>query len=115
MILGNGVDIIEIKRIEDAVNKWGDAFLAHIMNADEIAYAKKFKHPYQHIAGRFAAKEAIFKSFGDPTLTWHDVSIKNDAQGKPICHFTRDLNGRRVSLSISHSKEYAVASCIIEK
>lgn len=113
MITGNGIDIIEIKRIANAVERWGDAFLSHIMTDDEIAYTKKYKHPYQHIAGRFAAKEAIFKAFGDPTLTWKDVSIVNDKEGKPHCHFHRKVS-RKVALSISHSKEYAVAHCIIE-
>lgn len=114
MITGNGIDIIEIDRIEQAVVKWGDAFLAHFLTNEEIIYSKKFKHPYQHLAGRFAAKEAIFKAFGDSTLTWKDVAIINDKDGKPECHFFRDIKQRRVILSISHSKLYAVASCVIE-
>ncbi len=112
MILGNGIDIIEIKRIENAIERWGDAFLTHVFTMDEITYAQKFKFPYPHYAGRFAAKEAIFKALGDPQLTWQDVSIINDATGKPVCHFRRQIT-QHVMLSISHSRDYAVASAIV--
>ena len=112
MILGNGVDIIEVSRIESAIERWGDAFLNHVFTDDEIAYAKQHKFPFPHYAGRFAAKEAIFKAMGDATLAWKDVSIINDASGKPVCHF-RKPNNKNILLSISHSRDYAVASAIV--
>ena len=69
---------------------------------------------YQHLAGRFAAKEAVFKALGDAQLNWRDVQILNDKQGKPYCKI---LNGRAkkidVHISISHVKNYATAFAII--
>ena len=115
MILGTGIDIIEIDRIQKAVDRWGDVFLNYVLTPGEIEYAKKFKFPYRHYAGRFAAKEAIFKAMGLPHLTWHDVTIINDARGKPLCHFNNMEYKHHLLISISHSRDYAVASAIVEK
>jgi holo-[acyl-carrier protein] synthase len=113
MILGIGTDIIEVSRIKKSVERFGNDFLKHILNPEEIAYAKKFKHPWSHLAGRFAAKEAIFKAVGDPKLSWHDVSIMNDKEGKPICTYKKGKFKNRILISISHSKNYATAICIV--
>jgi len=115
MILGTGIDIIEVDRIQRAVERWGDVFLKYIFTPGEIEYAGKFKFPYQHYAGRFAAKEAIFKAMGMPHLTWHDVTIINDAEGKPVCHFNNIKFKKRLLISISHCKDYAVASAVLEE
>ena len=64
-ILGTGIDIIEIDRIQKAIERWGDHFLTHVFTAEEIKYAKKNKFPAQHFAARFAAKEAVLKAVGD--------------------------------------------------
>lgn len=113
MILGIGTDIIEVSRIRKSLERFGDDFLKHILTDEEIAYAKKFKYPYQHYAGRFAAKEAIFKAVGDPKLSWHDVSIMNDKQGKPFCRHRKASFKKKLLISISHSKNYATAICIV--
>jgi holo-[acyl-carrier protein] synthase len=115
MILGTGIDIIEIDRIQRAVERWGDGFLKHVFTPAEIEYAKKFKFPYQHYAGRFAAKEAIFKAMGIPHLSWHDVTIVNDDSGKPVCHYNSTNFKHRLLISISHGRDYAVASAIVEE
>ena len=115
MILGTGIDIIEVSRIEKAVQRWGDDFLNHVFTPPEIKYASKFKFPYRHYAGRFAAKEAIFKAMGDPNLSWHDVTIINDPTGKPVCHYNNKNFKNRLLISISHSRDYAVASAIVEE
>jgi holo-[acyl-carrier protein] synthase len=115
MILGTGIDIIEIERIRKAVERWGDMFLKHVFTPIEIEHAKKFKFPYEHYAGRFAAKEAIFKAVGVPHLSWHDVSITNDSEGKPVCHDNHKKIKHRLLISISHSRDYAVASAIVEE
>ena len=65
MILGTGVDVIEIERIEKAIHRWGDHFLRHIFLPDERTYAEKYKSSAQHYAVRFAAKEAVFKAVGN--------------------------------------------------
>ncbi|MBF0503495.1 MAG: holo-ACP synthase [Candidatus Omnitrophica bacterium] len=114
MILGAGIDIIEVERIQKAVERWGDVFLNHVFTPAEIEYARKFKFPYRHYAGRFAVKEAIFKAMGNPDLSWHDVTITNDPSGKPVCHFNHIDIKNRLLISISHSRDYAVASATLE-
>lgn len=114
MILGTGIDIIEVDRIQKAVERWGDSFLEHVFTPAEIDHARKLKFPYQHFAGRFAAKEAIFKAAGIAHLSWLDVSIINDPDGKPVCHDNNKKLKHRLLISISHSKDYAVASAIVE-
>ena len=119
MILGTGIDIIEIERIQKAVDRWGDGFLNHVFTPKEIENAQKFKFPYRHYAGRFAVKEAIFKAMGMPELSWLDVTIINDTDGKPVCHINNiqiaEKFKHRLLISISHSRDYAVASAIVEK
>ncbi len=113
MFIGTGVDITEVRRIRQAVEKWGDDFLKRIFTKEELANAKTRTSFYQHLAGRFAAKEAIFKAVGDNTLSWQDIQIHNDREGKPVCLF---LNGKAknvsIAISISHVKTYAVANAI---
>jgi holo-[acyl-carrier protein] synthase len=115
MILGTGIDIVEIHRIERAVERWGEAFLNHVFTSVEIENARKFKFPFSHYAGRFAAKEAIFKAMGIPHLSWHDVTIINDTDGKPVCQYNNINFKHRLLISISHSRDYAVASAIVEE
>ena len=114
MIIGTGVDITEVKRLRQAVEKWGAGFLSRVFTPEELENAKSRGSPYQHLAGRFAAKEAVFKALGDMKLNWKDVQILNDKEGKPHC---RILNGKgkktEVHISISHVKNYAVANAII--
>ena len=114
MIVGTGVDIIEISRIRKSVDTWGDRFLCRVLNPEEISYAKSHAVPYPHYAGRFAAKEAIYKALGDKAISWKDLTITNDPDGKPLCHIKGLRPGRVVHLSISHSKFYAVASAVVE-
>ena len=113
MIHGIGTDIIEIERIKKAEKRWGQDFLKHILTKEEIVYAKRFKNPYAHYAGRFAAKEAIFKAVGNPDLAWHDVSIVNAKNGEPICKHQLKNFKKKILISISHSKDYATAFCIV--
>jgi len=112
MILGIGVDIIEIDRIQKAVERWGDDFLNHILTPEEITASRKYQLPFPHYAGRFAAKEAVFKALGDERITWQDLAILNDSEGKPFCRCKRKVRGS-IHLTISHSKNYAVANAII--
>ena len=114
MILGTGIDIIEIDRIQKAVERWGDDFLNYVFTPEEIINAKKYKFPYRHYAGRFAAKEAIFKAMGIPHLSWHNVTITNDPTGKPVCQLNNIDFKHRLMISISHSRDYAVASATVE-
>lgn len=114
MISGSGIDIIEVERIEKAIKRWGNSFLTHVFHKEEIQYAKRHKYPPQHFAARFAAKEAVLKAFGDNAhINWKDIKILNDKNGKPICIFNDKKFKKRILISISHTKNYAVASAII--
>ena len=113
-VLGTGIDIIEVSRIERAIERWGNSFLNHVFCKEEIEYAKKHKFPSQHFAARFAAKEAILKAFGDnPHVSWKDMKILNDQHGRPICVYADKKFKKKILISISHTKRYAVANAII--
>jgi holo-[acyl-carrier protein] synthase len=114
MIIGTGVDITEVRRLRQAIEKWGDSFLHRVFTEEELDNAKTRGSLYQHLAGRFAAKEAVFKALGDMGLNWKDVQILNDRDGKPSCVILGN-KGRKVDvhISISHVKNYAVANAII--
>jgi holo-[acyl-carrier protein] synthase len=118
MINGVGVDIVEIKRLKRAINRWDDAFLNRVFTKRELDYSHSKKFPYQHLAGRFAAKEAVFKALGNSILDFKDIEIINDKQGKPSCrlkHRIKGLKDKDIFISISHGKEYAVAQAVVEK
>lgn len=123
MIIGTGVDIVEIGRIKKAAGKWKDKFLNRVFTPNELKYAHSKKFLYQHLAARFAAKEAILKAFGDSSINnmeWKEIEIVNNKDGKPIAHLAGEAKQamlrRRVSgiiISLSHTKNYAVANAIL--
>ncbi len=114
MILGQGIDIVEVDRITQAIAKWGDDFLRHVFTEQEIAYSKKRPFPDQHFAARFAVKEAVLKAIGENSdIGWKDIEIINQSSGKPSCLFHNKNFNQKILISISHTKKYAVASAII--
>jgi holo-[acyl-carrier protein] synthase len=116
MIAGTGIDITEVRRMRQAVEKWGDAFLNRIFTGEELKNTHTRGSFYQHLAGRFAAKEAVFKALGDMALSWRDIEILNDKNGRPECRILQGKSKKKkVHVSISHVKNYAVASAITEK
>ena len=83
MILGIGTDIVEISRLENA----SGALLERAFTPDELAYAKKFRNFAEHLAGRWAAKEALSKALGcgmGELCQWQDIAVSNDQHGKPV-------------------------------
>lgn len=125
MILGMGVDIVEIYRMKDAMKKWGDSFLTKIFTPREIKYSTARRFAHQHFAARFAAKEAVVKAFGEPSkhpIRWTEIEVLNDKEGKPVIEFHNDalkLKKKKrvgdVAVSMSHSKDYAIANVILMK
>ena len=123
MILGTGVDIVEVFRMRDAIDKWGESFLGKIFTGKEIAYSNSRRFSSQHFAARFAAKEAVVKAFGEPRkspIRWTDIEVLNDDEGKPVIEFHYDAlnlkNKKRIGnviVSMSHSKNYAIANVIL--
>lgn len=117
---GIGTDIIEVERIAANLTKYGDKFLSKILTPLEKLHCAKFKDPTLHIAGRFAAKEAVSKALGTgfgEFLEFHDIEIFNDINGKPEVFLSEKaanhFGGPRILLSISHCKAYATATAII--
>ena len=116
-----GTDIIEVNRIQGSIENLGDKFLNKIFTKKEIEYCEsKNVMKYQHFAARFAAKEAIFKAISEllenkHEITWTDVEIINDNNGKPRVYFiNKDYsNIKQIDISMSHLKEYAIANCVI--
>src|SRR6516165_8280584 len=87
MILGVGIDIIEVARIEGSYAKFGERFLDRILQPNEIRYCLSHKAPGPFLAARFAAKEAISKAFGTGIgahLGWHDMEVGRRESGEPF-------------------------------
>lgn len=115
-----GIDMIEVNRIQKSIESLGEKFLNKIYTSSEIEYCNSKKQmKYQHFAARFAAKEAIFKAMSDMLkdkyeIIWTDVEIINDEKGKPYVHFiNKKYPIEQIDISLSHLKEYAIASCVI--
>lgn len=116
---GLGNDIIEIERIRASIERHGLHFLNRLFLQSEQDYCYQFQDPSPHFAGRFAAKEAIAKALGTgfgSHLSWHDIEIKNNGQGKPEILLMPDAAKRfhhpTLLLSISHCNSYAIATAI---
>lgn len=115
MIVGIGVDIIEVERIRKLAEK-SPRFLKRVYTLEEMRYCEGKKNRYQHLAARFAAKEAFFKALGRK-IKWTDVGINNLPSGKPQLSILSKgiFPFDKAHVSISHLREYAVASVILEK
>lgn len=115
-----GIDIIEVKRIERAIKKWGERFLKRIFLPEEESYCKSRRNPYIFFSARFAAKEAFSKALGlgIRRISWKDIEVTHNEMGKPILIIRgkskKILAGRRLDVSISHTDNLATAIVIIE-
>ena len=116
-----GTDIIEISRIRESIERSGEKFLKLVYTPAEIKYCEaKRASKYYHYAGRFAAKEAIYKAVS-PLLkhkfdiSWQNAEVINDKNGNPKINFI-DIKFdkiKSIDISISHCKEYAVATVVL--
>ncbi|GAB4128818.1 MAG: holo-ACP synthase [Ignavibacteriales bacterium] len=123
MIFGIGIDIIEITRIEQSIEKFGDSFLNKIFTQTEINYCKDKPNKYQHFAARFAGKEAVAKalsSIAPNGFNWKDIEIYNKSNGQPevklfgsLAELLTDEKG--LKLTMSHSENYVSCFAIIYK
>jgi holo-[acyl-carrier protein] synthase len=124
MIVGLGVDIAEVDRIEAAIRRHGEAFLKRIFTPAEIAYCERHRNKAERYAGRFAAKEAAMKALGTGWrrgVRWVDIEVARSSSGKPsvVLHgvakqVAEQLGVRNISLSITHSGATAFAQVIFE-
>src|SRR4051812_19433919 len=124
MIIGVGIDIIEVARIAASYERFGERFLNRILLPNEIAYCLSNKVPGPFLAARFAAKEAISKAFGTgigARLGWQDMEVGKKDSGEPfvILHgdgktLLEERGARAVLLSLSHTQQHAAAVAILE-
>src|SRR5690242_5091031 len=124
MILGTGVDLAEVARIRDAVERYGEGFIGRIFTPAEIAYVERKANRYERYAARFAAKEAGMKAIGTGWkrgVRWQDFEVANLPSGKPTLRLhgvaakvAERLGVRNVSLSLTHTAEFGMAHVILE-
>lgn len=121
MEVKTGIDIIEISRIKESIDELQEKFINRIYTDNEINYCEsKQNQKYQHYAARFAAKEAVFKAISSfvenkYNIEWKDIEVVNDKDNKPIVNIKNKekYNIQSIDISISHCKEYAVASVVL--
>ncbi len=121
MIFGVGIDIIEIERIEKSVEKYKEHFLNKIYTQVELDYCLSKKNKYQHLAARFAAKEAIAKALAtgwNKEFRWKDIEIYNEKNGMPKVKLFGKLrtflgDDKSLKISMSHSHNYVTCFAIV--
>ena len=124
MIIGTGIDMVEIKRIQSSMDRFGARFLDKVYTAAEQAYCLKKRKAAESFAARFAAKEAGAKALGTGIsygVTWLEIEVVREPSGRPTVLFhgrARQIAERmgcaHADLSITHTAELATASVILE-
>lgn len=124
MIVGTGIDIAEVPRIAQAIDRYGDRFLHRIFTEGEIQYCESKANRVERYAARFAAKEAAMKALGtgwNHGVRWRDVEVRRESGGRPTlafhgkaAEFASKLGAVHVALSLSHTASEAIAQVILE-
>lgn len=121
MVLGIGIDIIEIERIKKSIDKFQEKFLNKIYTKVELEYCLSKKNKYQHFAARFAAKEAIAKALAtgwSKGFKWQDIEIFNEPSGLPKVTLNGNLksflsDNKSLKITMSHSEHYVTCFAIL--
>jgi len=124
MIVGTGVDIIEVPRIKASLERFGERFLRRVFTPEEVRYCLGKPNAAERLAARFAAKEAAMKAIGTGLrhgVTWHDVEVVRLPGQRPTLRFSGQAaefaaraGCRRSYLSLSHTAGHAIAHVILE-
>jgi holo-[acyl-carrier protein] synthase len=124
VIIGFGVDLVDVSRLEAELQKDGSGFTRELFSPEEIHYCERQRYAAQHYAARFAAKEAVFKALtlaGDEGLHWRDVEVRGEPGGAReialygrIKELAEGRGVRRIFVSLSHTRTVAMASVILE-
>jgi holo-[acyl-carrier protein] synthase len=124
MIVGTGIDIAEVARIRQSIERFGQRFLERIFTAGEIRYCDSKANRFERYAARFAAKEAAMKALGtgwNHGVRWQDCEVARPPGGRPTiqfhgkaAEFAAKLGANRAALSLSHTREQAIAHVILE-
>jgi holo-[acyl-carrier protein] synthase len=125
MIVGLGIDIAEVDRIERAIRRYGQRFLQRVFTPAEIDYCQSKANAFERFAGRFAAKEAAMKAIGTGWrrgVAWRDFEVVREPSGRPIIRFSgvaagfvERLGATRALVSITHTAAQAIAQVILEQ
>ena len=122
MILGIGMDMVDIERIRTSLERYGESFISKIFTEHEIAYCSAKALPAQHYAARFAAKEAFSKAIATGwagEFHWKDVEVVNDEQGKPSFRLSgataKQFGEKSILVSLTHTETSAAAFVIIQE
>ena len=122
MIIGTGIDIVEVLRIKKALDMWGEKFLNRVFTKRELSYANKKKFSHENLAARFACKEAVLKAFGDTRvgIRLKNIEILNDSKGKPEVTLHKEAKKfasknhlDNIIVSMSHTNNYAVSNALL--
>jgi holo-[acyl-carrier protein] synthase len=125
MIIGTGVDIVEIPRFRKTMERLKDRFLLRVFTPAEQHYSNAHRDPVPHFAARFAAKEALFKALGTgwaKGVTWLDAEVLREGQDAPVMvlhgealRLSAAKGAQAIHLSLSHTDQWAIATVILEK
>jgi holo-[acyl-carrier protein] synthase len=124
MIVGTGIDIVEVPRITESIERFGDRFLRRVFTEEEIQYCDGKANRVERYAARFAAKEAAMKALGtgwNRGVRWRDIEVVRVRGGRPTikfygvaAEFAAKLGTKNVALSLSHTPQQAIANVILE-
>lgn len=124
MILGSGIDLVEIARIQHSLDRFGRRFLDRVYTPAEQAYCLRKRHAAESLAARFAAKEAAAKALGTGIsygVSWREIEVLREPSGRPALQFhgraaqiAARLGVARAALSLTHTTALAMASVVLE-
>jgi len=124
MVLGLGTDLIETRRVQESIDRFGERFVERIFTAGEIAYCTRKKNAAESFAARFAAKEAGAKALGTGIsrgVSWKEFEVKREASGRPSLHLSgraqelaEAMGVKRIQLSLTHTRDLAMAVVVAE-
>jgi holo-[acyl-carrier protein] synthase len=123
-IVGVGVDLVEVARVQHSLDRFGDRFLQRVFTTGEIEYSMSMKFPARHLAARFAAKEAVSKAFGTgigKAMGWRDIDVRKKESGEPFLVFAggadKLASQRGVTkplITLTHTDQHAIAMIVLE-
>jgi holo-[acyl-carrier protein] synthase len=115
-----GIDLVEVPRIAEAIRRYGDRFISRVFTPWEIQYCSSKINSELSFAARFAVKEAVFKAIGtgfSEGVKWTSVEVVNDKRGQPEVRLgqgiRKHIGDKKIIISLSHTKEYAIASAVL--
>jgi holo-[acyl-carrier protein] synthase len=124
MIVGTGIDMAEVPRISESIERFGERFLRRVFTEDEIRYCGSKANRAERFAARFAAKEAAMKALGtgwNRGVRWRDIEVSRQPGSRPTikfygvaAEFAAKLGTQNISLSLTHTPEHAIANVILE-